>query len=93
MSRESDCVRAFEYMMAKYAKKYNRLHTLGKRTKLVLKEVPIRSFVTREEHDRILSVYASEKITLAELARRVGRSETCVFRIVKGIHPLSHEKK
>lgn len=95
MSRESDCMRAFEYLMGKYVKQAPRIgHLCGFYVRPIAKvKISRRSFITREEHDRILALYKAEPTTFRELAEKVHRSESTVFKIITGIHNLSREKK
>lgn len=85
----SNVVRVAEYLLNKYGAKYALdLHAAPKPSAGC-----VRESVSQEEHDKILRLYETEKITIREIAERFRRSHGLVHVIIRRKHKLFKKRK
>lgn len=80
MGAAAEFLAAADFLFEKYCK--NQITLTGPR--------PMRTPITRDEHDKILLLFQTQNITVTELAKRFGRSPGVVSLIVNGKHKLSN---
>lgn len=90
MGHIADLNRFVDYILEKH---YHTRAVVGSIKASKAPKILTRQMMTRQEHDKILALWKSGKVTRAELCERFKRSHTIVWKISVGLHHLSPAKR